>query len=354
VIEQLRIAEEFLENEVAPNANAIDGDEGALRVALQGLIDRGLMCLRRPAEYGGPDLDETSFRLFQEAVARRSGSLAFLQTQHQSAVSMISKWGSDSVKSRFLPHVGGEQLLGIGFSQLRRPGEPILKAVRVEGGYRLDGLVPWVTGHTFYQDFLIGAALPGGESVFGIVPFEDSEVNGGSIVFDGPMRLAAMESPRTMSATLTNWLLPDELTAFEKPAGWLANNDMINVTLQAWFALGCARAGLDIVWKEFESRKSDFIERTWRLLDDELARCRTKILADDPDVGDRLRARAWAIDLAARCAHAGVASSSGAANSIDHDAQRVYREALVYTVSAQTKEIMEATLNRLVDRGEKG
>lgn len=349
----LRIAEEFLDSDVRPNANLIDGDEEALGRALQGLRDRNLMALRRPVEFGGPELDEMSFRLFQESVARRSGSLAFLQTQHQSAVSMISRWGTEQLKSDFLPKMANERMVGIGFSQLRRPGEPILKARRVDGGYRLDGVVPWVTGHNFYQEFLIGAAMPDGESVFGIVPFVDAEQDGGAITFEGPMRLAAMESPRTMSATLTNWMMRDEKTAFVKEAGWLANNDMINVTLQAWFALGCARAGLDIVWKAFESRKADFIRGAWDSLDDELSRCRARILENDPDVTERLKARAWAIDLAARCAHAGVASSSGAANSIHHDAQRVYRETLVYTVSAQTKEIMEATLNRLVDRGDK-
>ncbi|MBL8068723.1 MAG: acyl-CoA dehydrogenase family protein [Armatimonadetes bacterium] len=347
----LQQAEDYLTTEVAPNANAVDGSEEALAQALQGLRDRGLMALRRPAEYGGPDLDETSFRLFQESVARRSGSLAFLQTQHQSAVSMLARWGNEPLKARLLPHMAADRLVGIGFSQLRRPGDPILKAKEADGGYRLDGLVPWVTGHGFFGEFLVGAALPSGESLFGIVPFQDTEANGGSIVFEGPMRLAAMESPRTMSATLTNWLISYDDTAFIKPAGWLANNDMINVTLQAWFALGCARAGLDIVHAASVKRGAGFLLAAWKALDAELARCREKILQNEDDLHARLRARAWAIDMAARCAHAGVAASSGAANSIHHDAQRVYREALVYTVSAQTTEIMEATLDRLVSRG---
>ena len=351
-IELLQAAEQYLTEFVAPKANEIDRNEDALREALRGLQDRKLMALRRPVEFGGPELDETSFRLFQESVARRSGSLAFLQTQHQSAVSMISKWGSRDIQERLLPDMANNHMVGIGFSQLRRPGEPMLKAVECDGGYRLDGEVPWVTGHSYYQDFLIGAALPSGESVFGVVPFSDTEVGGGAITFKGPMRLAAMETPRTMSSTLIKWQLSTEHVAFVKPAGWLANNDLINVTLQAWFALGCARAGLDILWAAFEKRGADFLETAWKALDDELARCREGILEGDEDVTERLKARAWAIDLAARCAHAGVASSSGAANSIHHDAQRVYREALVYTVSAQTKEIMKATLNRLVDRGE--
>ena len=69
---------------------------------------------------------------------------------------------------------------------------------------------------------------------------------------------------------------------------------------------------------------------------------------DEETTEERLNVRAWAIDLAARAAHAAVTASSGAANSLEHPAQRIYREALVYTVSAQTTPIMEATLRRLV------
>jgi len=66
--------------------------------------------------------------------------------------------------------------------------------------------------------------------------------------------------------------------------------------------------------------------------------------------GDRLQLRAWAIDLAVRCAHAAVTVSSGAANYSDHPAQRVYREAMVYTVFGQTTPVMEATLARLISK----
>lgn len=350
--EILTKAHEFLVNDVAPNANAIDGSESALHSALDGLCQRNLMALRCPAEYGGPDLNERAFREFQESVARYSGALAFLQTQHQSAVSMIAKGDNSDLKSELLPKMGnGERLIGIGFSQLRRPGDPILKAEETRDGYRLSGQVPWVTGHQFYGDFLIGASLPDGRAVFGVVPFVDSECNGGGIRFDGPMRLAAMESPRTMSATLENWLLPHHLVGFVKPSGWIENNDMINVTLQAWFALGCARAGLDIVLRAYERRGAEFLKEAWTKLDQELGECHEAARNLELPLEQRLKARAWAIDLAARCSHAGVACSSGAANSIHHDAQRVYREALVYTVSAQTAQIMEATLSRLVERG---
>jgi alkylation response protein AidB-like acyl-CoA dehydrogenase len=65
---------------------------------------------------------------------------------------------------------------------------------------------------------------------------------------------------------------------------------------------------------------------------------------------ERLQLRAWAINLAVRCANAAVTVSSGAANYKNHAAQRVYREALVFTVSGQTTAVMEATLARLVSK----
>lgn len=349
--ELLARAEEFLQAEVAELANQMDSDPALLQEKFSRMSQLGLLSMRRPMEYGGPAIDEISFRHFQELVARYSGSLAFLQTQHQSAVKMVANSENEQLKQKVLLKAGQSRFYGIGFSQLRRAGDPLLKAEDQGEHYLLYGKVPWVTGHGFFHDFVIGAALPDGSAVFGIVPFVDSLVDGGSIIFEGPMKLAAMESPRTMSASLQDFPLDKSSVLFIKEPNWILENDMINVTLQAWFALGCARAGLDIVQEAFERRKSDFIHASWIELDRELGECRQAASDQQRPLEDRLRARAWAIDLAARCSHAGVVVSSGAANSVHHKAQRVYREAMVYTVSAQTGEIMQATLDRLVRRG---
>src|SRR5204862_7292956 len=49
-----------------------------------------------------------------------------------------------------------------------------------------------------------------------------------------------------------------------------------------------------------------------------------------------LRTRAWCIDLGVRAAHMAVVTSGGAANSLDHPAQRLFREAMLYSVTALT------------------
>ena len=349
MIPSLESAIALVRHEIAPLANAMDTDENLIESALQTLGAHNLLALRAPSVYGGPNWPDHDFRQFQIEMARASGTLAFLQTQHQSAASMLAKSQNEPLKHRCLPGMSsGQTRIGIGFSQLRRPGPPLITATPVEGGYLLNGHVPWVTGDTFYPEFLVGATLPDGQSVFGVVPLRAQP----GITLSPPMSLAAMQAARTVTVDFDNTLLPSENVAFIHPADWIQNNDMINVTLQGFFALGCARAGIDIVQSAAEKRNNSVLSQTATALLREWDACREALdqPATSTPIEDRLNTRAWAIELCARCAHAGVVASSGAANSTAHAAQRVYREALVFSVSAQTTAIMEATLQRLIAR----
>jgi alkylation response protein AidB-like acyl-CoA dehydrogenase len=353
--EILRKAEEFLRQEVAPNAEAMDLEYEPLKVALDGLCRLDLMALKRPTSFGGPAISDAGMRHFQELIARYSGALAFLQTQHQGVVGMIASSGNQRLKDEYLPRMGdGRRLVGVGFSQLRRPGPPIMRAEPTGGGYLLEGHVPWVTGFGFYPEFMIGASLPTGESLFAPVPLTSGE----GVTIGEPMKLASMTSAHTVTADFANYFVPENRVALIREAGWIQNNDQINIAQQGSFALGCAQAGLDILQRNAEKRRLTFaleayekLDRELRSLRDETEKARTNI--SDETTQSRLDLRAWQIQLAVKCAHAAVASSSGAANSLAHPAQRVYREALVFTVSAQTGPVMQATLERITsDCGE--
>lgn len=358
----LDLAQSYLRESVAPLAGEIDRDPEVMRDALKGMGDRSLLALRVPKCWGGAEVSEETYRCFQQLVPRYSGALAFLQTQHQSAGQILTNGNNESLKQQYLPRMGnGQVLVGVGFSQLRRPGEPLVKALPVEGGYQLDGKVPWVTGFGFFHNFIVGATLPDGSAIYGVVPFSEtiqtvsSMLNAtstqSSITFSEPMQLAAMESTNTVTATLTHWFLADEHVVFVKPAGAIHENGKRNVLHHGFFALGCARAGLDIVEAAYQAKQLPFIRSAFESLHQELTRCQSDMMQalppDSQSWEQRLQLRAWAIDLAIRCASAAVAVSSGAANSIDHPAQRVYREALVFAVSGQTTAVMEATLARL-------
>src|SRR5262249_49662133 len=151
---------------------------------------------------------------------------------------------NEALKGDYLPKMGnGERLVGIGFSQLRRPGPPIMRAEEAPGGYVLTGHVPWVTGWSFYPEFLIGATLPDGRALFAVAPLVEQD----KVRVSPPMRLAAMDTAMTVTVDFDGFFVSDEKVAFIRPMGWIQNNDMINIALQGSFAMGCAQAGLDIL-----------------------------------------------------------------------------------------------------------
>ncbi|MCJ8279315.1 MAG: acyl-CoA dehydrogenase family protein, partial [Rivularia sp. ALOHA_DT_140] len=120
-------AKAYLFETVAPKANEIDKSTDALFEALQGLGNLDLLALKVPERFGGQGFSEVDYGSFQELVARYSGALAFLQTQHQSAAGMLVAGDNSTLQQEYLPLMGsGKILLGVGFSHLRRRGEPII------------------------------------------------------------------------------------------------------------------------------------------------------------------------------------------------------------------------------------
>jgi alkylation response protein AidB-like acyl-CoA dehydrogenase len=349
VSSRFQTAIEFLREQVAPRAHELDLSSDALLETFLKLGEARLLGLKCPQEFGNEPVSEPDYRSFQQECARTSGVLAFLQTQHQSAVSLLSKSDNADLKKDLLPGtVSGDTTIGIGFSQLRRQGAPLVTVERVDDGLVFDGHVPWVTGHGFFREFLVAGVLPNGEAAFALVPFRTTT----GIVVSNPMRLAAMESARTVTVDMTRFFVGWDRVAFVRPAGWIQKNDMINVALQGHFAIGNARAALDVLEAIPAEKRTSELESTLRDLLLEWTTCKENLEVRSEEVGEettpvRLEARAWAIDVMQRCAWAAVTASAGAANSVQHPAQRILREALVFTVSAQTAVIRDATLTRL-------
>lgn len=353
LLEQLH---HYLQDSIVPLAAAMDSDPEVLFQGMQGLGDLGLFQLRIPTEWGGLAGSETSFCLVQEGLARVSGALAFLQVQHQSAIGMLLQSSNIQLQQTYLSQLGqGKVFWGVGFSHLRRAGQPLLQAVPVNGGYTLMGQVPWLTGAGCFQSVIVAAVLADGQVVFGRVPFQDQQTLSGRIQLSAPMQLMTMTATQTVSATFTNWFLPQDQVVSCQPPDWIDNTDLQNVLKPAWLAMGCAAAGLDEIARVLRHKPLDFIALALDQLTQELATCRQTILDSQQAIGEisserlkqRLDLRAWSIDLAVRCAHAAISAAGGAANDLQHPAQRIYREALMFTVSGETPAIMAAMLHRL-------
>lgn len=334
----------LLQTLIAPRAAQLDRDPVALHQAFQDLGCHGLLGLKAAKDWGGQAWDARTIYEFTEQLARYSGALAFLQSQHQRCVQELSNSHNLGLKQTYLrAAIAGQIGLGVGFSHLRRKQQPVL-AKETANGYVFNGTVPWITGFGIFQHWMLAAQLPDSRAVFVLAPFHAAE----GLSFSEPMGLAALGSTQTVTATLQDWLAPQELVLDVKPAGWIQTADMGYPLTHNCFALGCARGGLDIL-ERAQSAALPVIGETYKRLNSEMNQCREatyRTLANPS--AERLRLRAWAIELAVRCGHGAVIVSRGAANFSDHPAQRVYREALAFSVSGQSNEVMKASLEQMI------
>jgi alkylation response protein AidB-like acyl-CoA dehydrogenase len=340
-------AQQFLQDWVRPRAGALDQDVGALREALAELGRRGLLGLRVPAEYGGLGYSPLEFRRFQEASARASGALAFLESQHQSACSLLARSSNAPLRARLLPPLArGEQSAAIAFSHLRRKGPPLVTASPAPGGYRLDGRLPWVTGWGLFSLCVTAAPLADGRVLFAVHPLADAATMKAS----PPLELAAMAVTQTVTVEVRDFFIPDSDVLDVHASTWIQENDRVAIALQSPLALGCAQAGIDVLREEAEKRGHDGMRAAAERLERELAACRDdayRAMEENGDLARGLEARSAAIELAGRTTHAAVVAAAGAGNLMSHPAQRVYREALAFSVLALSPPIQDATLRKL-------
>ena len=343
----LSTALEFLSTRVKPRADALDQDVDALREALVEFGRRGLLGLRVPTEYGGQGFSPLDFRRFQEASARASGALAFLESQHQSACSLVARCSNEPLRERLLPRLArGKETSAIAFSHLRRSGPPLVTAAPAAGGYRLEGRLPWVTGWGLFTLCVTAAPLPDGRILFAVHSLADGETMHAS----PPLELAAMSVTQTVTVDVHGLFVPEGDVLDLHPSTWIQENDRIAVALQSPLALGCAQAGIDVIREEAEKRSSAVMTAAADRLDRELEACRKEAYAameENADLERGLKARAAAIELAGRTTHAAVIAAAGAGNLMTHPAQRVYREALAFSVLALLPSIQEAALAKL-------
>lgn len=366
----LAAAREVCETTLGPNAEATDRGTGPNRANFEALAGKGLLGLAIPKEYGGLDANGATQRKFTQLLASYCGVTTFTQAQHHGPSRMIANGPNPELKRRLLPELAaGKRMSGISFAHLRRPGPPVLRAEPVAGGWRLQGTAPWVTGWGLISQVAFGATLPDGRFLYvwsptGREEFPDlfatidpPEGNWGTMAASPPLALCAMNASATVELTLTDWYIPDAHRLSESDRETMQRNDRNGVLGATAMPLGCASAAIRVLETAAEKRPIPAIQRAAQAFGEEWTEAESQMEewngrgAEPEFFANAVRVRAWCIELALRAAHAAVTASSGAANLLSHPAQRLLREAMFYTVQAQTHEVMDATLARLERAG---
>lgn len=349
-----------------PQAQSTDQAREPNRENMRAIAEVGLLGLGIPCEYGGLDASPALQRGVAEVLASYCGVTAFTQAQHHGPSRMIANCPNSDLKQVLLPKLArGEWMCGVSFAHLRRPGTPVLRAEPVTGGYLLQGSAPWVTGWGLMNQFVFGAVLPEGRFVYLWSPVDRNdfpelfaeiappETGWGSMVASEPIPLCAMNASATVILTMENWFIPKEHWMLESDRETMRRNDRNNVLGPTAMPMGCASASVRLLCETAEKRNFPAIQRAAEAFVQEeralrLALRRGLERQGEPNFGEEaLPTRAWCLDFAVRAAHASITACSGAANLLSHPAQRRLREAMFYTIQAQTQEVMDATLERL-------
>ena len=354
--EILAVARRLADDIFRPNAQSADRGEvhGQVEENVRVLARSGYFGLGISPEFGGFGADDLVRREYTELMASACGVTAFVQQQLHAGGGFVGGSRSASLKQWLLPRfASGEELCGVAFSHLRRSGTPMVTAERVPGGYRVSGKAPWVTGWGILDSFILGAVqLPELDHVYFYVP----KSGNADVLQPGPrIPLVVMNASDTVEVTFDDLFLPDEFLLSERPAADLRRSDFCGISGHVFLPLGCARGSVHHLHELAAERHNANFTHAADEITHEIDTCRREALiwtgscADLPDYKEHaLRARAAAIVLAVRAAHAAVTATGGSAHLLTNPAQRLLREAIFYTTTAQTPDVQNGTLDLLV------
>jgi alkylation response protein AidB-like acyl-CoA dehydrogenase len=152
----------FAQNEIDPVASGLESRHEFPRDLLKKLAELGLLGMAIPQEYGGIKTDYVSLMIALEEISRSSPALAVILSVHSSLFSYaILKYGTDSLKSAYLPKAAEGEILGA-FS-LTEPGSGsdisslATQAVRWEDRFVLNGSKAWVSNGNDAGAFILFA-----------------------------------------------------------------------------------------------------------------------------------------------------------------------------------------------------
>jgi alkylation response protein AidB-like acyl-CoA dehydrogenase len=323
----LATARRIADEELFPTAAAVDAADAVPPARLDLLAAAGLYGLAGPRAAGGLEPDFPTFCGVIEALAGGDLTTTFVWTQHHGAVrALAAEDAAPELRQAELgPLCRGERRAGLALPGLH-PGPSALEAVPVDGGWRLDGTAPWVTGWGLVDVVLVAARA--GDTVVWVL-LDAAGGAGGVTATRVPLAAA--------NASVTVVLAFDGVqvdagrvvrTTPYDPGAWTGGGDLrVNGSLALGVAGRCCRLlDDDLLWRELDDRRAAL---------------------DASPPGAMAAARAEASAFASRVATRLVVSAGSRGVVRGHPAERLAREALFLLVFA-SRPAIKAELLTLV------
>lgn len=312
---------------------------------LDALAEAALFGVSGPTTHGGSAVGQADGWRIAAALFGGCAATAFVWAQHHGVVRNLTRSDNAELREGLLAHLcAGEQIAGVAFAHLRRPGAPAIAATRVDGGWRFDGFSPWTTSWGLADRFAIAAESQTGDVVWALLPRDPAGV------VARPLELPVLASTGTVTLTFEHCIVPDERIMLLESAEQWRRADRLTSAVGAPATIGIAERSLRLLAEIDDPAAEDTAGRLGRehtAAVDRYGELVEAIAAGDDVVQDATHHRAELVQLAKRSSMALLAAVGGRGMDLAHPAQRLAREADFFVIQAQTADGRQATLRSI-------
>ena len=273
-------------------------------------------------------------------VSRVCGATGFIVWCQSACTLYMEKCGNPSfLGERFERHVRGDTLGGTALSNPMKAMtgiEPmLLKATRVEGGYVVNGTLPWVSNlgadHYFGGAATVVARGEASHEIMFMVPCDDPAIE----LRECPS-FAGMEGTGTWGVRFTNFFIGSDRMMADPVRPFLDRIRAEFILLQVGMGLGVTQGAIDSMWdveqqlahvnQFLEDRPADLQAELDALADRTFALARIANAGGQPALLDVLDVRAHASELALRSAQSALMHQGARGYLLSSAVQRRVRE----------------------------
>jgi alkylation response protein AidB-like acyl-CoA dehydrogenase len=356
---------DFAQKEVQPRAKETDEQARFNWEAVHKMGPLGLLGLNVPEEYGGAGVDATSAAIAIEELGWACGSTALAIAAHNGlACATLALFGSDAVKSRWLPRLASGQGQ-LGALALTEPGagSDLAGGVRtsavVEGdSWIIDGQKMWTTNASI-ADVIVTLCRTAPDRLSLIVVPTDTP----GLHIGPPEKKMGLKGSPTHAVTYDEVRVPRENVVGVEGKGLaqtLAVLDGGRVGIGA-LAVGLAQAAYEAALKYAHERQTFGAPLAQHeAIQFMLADAATEIEAarflvyraawlkqnGRPYTKEASQAKLFATEMAERVAHNAIQIHGGYGYSAEFPVERIYRDARLMTIGEGTSEIQRLVIAR--------
>ena len=369
-----KIAREFAQQELEPRAQELDETMEFPRDAIQKMAQLGFMGISIPKEYGGAALDNVSYTLIIEELAKACASTAIIVAVHNSVCAFpIHLLGTEKQKQNYLiPLAQGKKLGAFALTEPNAGSDPASMETTAElkgKHYILNGTKIFITNGGSADIVIVMASTDRSKRSRGITSFIVEKGTKGFYVGTKENKIGIRGSD-TCELIFENCAVPVENvlgTPGDGLVSALATLDTGRIGVGAQ-ALGVAQGAMEesikyaIERKQFGRPIGDFQAIQWMIADmaTEIAAARFLVqraawLKDQgrPFALESSMAKLYASEVAMRTTTKAIQIHGGYGCMKDYKVERYFRDAKVIEIYEGTSEIQRLIIARNVI-GEKG